>query len=84
MVSAGRDSSRCPLRWAFNFKVGEAILDDEVPDANEVLPPLMFAFELLQAMNTIERGAEDEAPRTHPKTASESAFESGLSDHSTR
>ena len=42
-----------------NFKVGEAILDDQVHDAKEVLPLLMFAFEVLQMINTNEGGGGD-------------------------
>ena len=46
------------LREDDNFALGEAVLDDEIPDGDEILPLLMFAFEVLQAINTVEREAE--------------------------
>jgi hypothetical protein len=39
------------------FRLGEAILDDGIPEANDqILPLLMFAFEVLQAINTVPGG----------------------------
>ena len=44
------------FRESQNFHVGEAVLGAAAPEAREILPELMFAFDLLQVENTVQRG----------------------------
>jgi len=39
-----------------NFRIGEAVLSDQLSNSSELLPLLMFAFEVTHAINRYEGG----------------------------